>query len=107
MKIKNSFALGCSLVMALGLAGSPVSAAGPAWQDQAKQSGSSKKSSSGQKKSNRKELSEEQGGARGFQLPGDESAGAKPSAGPQSNGSKPGKKPASKTATKPSPNKQP
>jgi hypothetical protein len=107
VKIRKIFVgvLAGALAMTIGLANSPVWATGLAEQDQNAQSTSKKKPSSTQKKSNARELSEEQGGARGFQLPGD---GTESKAAPktQAKKTKAGDK-GSKAAPDHSPKKQP
>lgn len=106
MKMLNSLAgvLAASLLIVLGLANGPVPACGCAGQSA--QPATSKKSATPQKKSNRKELSEDQGGARSFALPGDESS-SKPPAKTQAKGSKASPKKPVKTAPNHSAKQQP
>lgn len=87
-----------SLVMTFGLANAPSLANRLAGQDESAQPATSKKSTSTQKKSNRRELSEDEGGARGFALPGDQS-NSKPPAKSQAKSTKAGTKKATKTTS--------
>ena len=102
MRMTDSFVgiLTGLLVMGFGLANGP--ARGYARQGQSAPAADSKKPASTQKKSNRRELSEDQGGARGFALPGDEGDSK-----PKAKSTKAGSKKTGKTAPDHSPKRQP
>jgi len=108
MKMMNNLIgiLAGSLLMTFGLANDPALASGVAGQDQSAQPAASKKSSTTEKKSNRRELSEDQGGARGFALPGDQST-SKPPAKTQAKSTKASSKKTTKTAPDHAPKQQP
>ncbi len=95
------------LMIASVIIGAPSVARAGQSQAQTPQSSNSKKSPPpSQKKSNAKELSEDEGGARGFQLPGDGSQ-SKPNAKTPAKKTKAGEKASNKAASDRAPKQQP
>jgi hypothetical protein len=91
--------LALMLLAAMAPGGGLCMANSPQSQSQNAQDAGSKKASSAQKKSNSRELSADEGGARGFELPGD-GAKSKSTGKTHAKQAKAAEKPKSKTAPK-------